>query len=94
MLVGHVDTADQGLGALYSLDKVHPGMLVRLSGDAGAASYRINTMTYYPKISGLPQTLFTTTGTGRLVLISCGGSFDTQARSYRDNVVVTASLVH
>lgn len=80
VLTGHVDTAADGLGALYALDKVRPGMVVRLSGTDGVASYRIASLASYPKTTGLPPALFTTTGTARLVLISCGGSFDTITR--------------
>ena len=34
--------------------------------------------------------LFTRTGPARLVLVTCGGEFDADVRSYRSNVVVVA----
>jgi len=37
--------------------------------------------------------LFTRSGPPRLTLVTCGGPFQTERRSYRDNVVVTAEPV-
>ncbi len=36
------------------------------------------------------DSLFDRRGGPRLTLVTCGGEFDQQARSYRDNVVVVA----
>ncbi|MBC8092483.1 MAG: class F sortase, partial [Pseudonocardia sp.] len=38
----------------------------------------------------LPAGLFDTGGERRLALVTCGGSFDRDARSYRDNLIVWA----
>ena len=43
----------------------------------------------YPK-AALPADYFGRGGPSRLVLITCGGTFDSSTRHYRDNVVVVA----
>ena len=90
VLVGHVDSAQDGLGAFYRLDQVSAGSVVTVLADGRSASYRVTSLQYLTKSDGLPATLFTAGGPARLILITCGGSFDRQQQSYRDNVVVTA----
>jgi hypothetical protein len=38
----------------------------------------------------LPETLFASGGTRRLVLVTCGGAFDATTHQYADNVLATA----
>jgi hypothetical protein len=45
----------------------------------------------YVKHQGLSGDLFATTGPPRLVLITCGGPFDSTTRNYQDNIVVFAT---
>jgi len=45
----------------------------------------------YRKHQGLPAALFRAIGPARLVLITCGGPFNSVARSYQDNIVVFAA---
>lgn len=93
VLVGHVDSATAGLGALYRLSQVRPGMAIRLTAGREASAYRVVSLQYVTKSGGLPTSLFAAGGPARLVLITCGGSFDTATKSYRDNVIVTAAPV-
>jgi sortase (surface protein transpeptidase) len=91
VLVGHVDSAVQGIGAFFHLHEIERGarLTVKLSSGAVAA-YRVIAREEFPKGSVPLGALFSLTGAPRLTLITCGGSFDAHARSYRDNVVVTA----
>lgn len=41
--------------------------------------------------SELPEELFSRSGRHRIALVTCGGEFDPDVRSYRDNVVVLAT---
>jgi hypothetical protein len=86
---GHVDTRRQGPGALYRLRDMPLGALVELTGAAGAQRYVVRAVHSYPK-AALPPDLFDRTGRPRLILISCGGSFDNATRQYADNIVVYA----
>jgi sortase (surface protein transpeptidase) len=91
VLAGHVDSARQGRGAFFSVRALEPGDRVILSsaGDRTAA-YTVAARRQYPK-SALPAgQVFDQDTTPRLVLVTCGGSFDRATRHYSDNVVVYA----
>lgn len=91
VLVGHVDSAQQGEGAFFRLHTVPAGSIVTVtSADHHVFRYRVIGRQEYPKTSVPLGALFTQTGSPHLTLITCGGSFDASARSYRDNIVVTA----
>lgn len=88
---GHVDSATRGLGAFFHLTSLHAGDLITVTTLRGSRlSYRVTARRTYDKQAGLPADLFAARGPARLVLITCGGSFDTTTLSYRDNIVVLA----
>ena len=90
---GHIDSATAGQGALFNLARVSPGDTVTVTTTAGARlAYRVQARKVYVKSEGLPADLFAQDGPGRLIIISCGGSFDPAERSYRDNIAVFAVL--
>ena len=91
VIVGHIDSAAFGPGALFHLDNIKPGQTIELSNSAHTVRYRAISMRYYAKTAGLPAALFKAGGSARLVLVSCGGTFDAAKRSYRSNVVVVAT---
>lgn len=86
---GHVDTAADGRGALFSLRDLRPGDPVVLSSDRGPRSFVIAALRSFVK-ADLPADLFATGGQPRLVIITCGGAFDAKTRHYADNVVAYA----
>lgn len=86
---GHVDSARDGPGALFHLRELRPGDRVRLHTDHGTHDYLVRALRSYPKAT-LPPEVFATHGQPRLVLITCGGHFDTHTRQYADNVVAYA----
>jgi hypothetical protein len=91
VLVGHVDSAQQGEGAFFRLHTVRPGAIVSVTAsDRHVFRYRVVGRQEYRKTSVPLAALFTRTGAPHLTLITCGGSFDAKVRHYRDNVVVTA----
>ncbi len=91
VLVGHVDDAVQGLGVFASLLDSEPGDVVTVRTAAGLdLRYDVVSREQLDKRTVPMERIFTTTGPPHLVLITCGGSFDPAARSYDDNVVVTA----
>jgi hypothetical protein len=92
VLDGHVDSATRGLGAFFHLTSLHSGDLITVTTIHGdQLSYRVRARHSYDKQTGLPSNLFGTDGPPRLVLITCGGSFDTGTLSYQDNIVVFAT---
>ncbi|HSP39758.1 MAG TPA: class F sortase, partial [Frankiaceae bacterium] len=89
---GHVDSAQRGLGAFFSLKKMHSGDEVTLTlTDGSRAAYQVYARQVYAKDKPLSPDLFARTGPRRLVLITCGGAFDSATHHYRDNVVVLAA---
>jgi hypothetical protein len=81
---GHVDTSHDGLGALYRVGITVTTMFGR------QVNYRIYAQSVYAKTAQLPAEVLASTREPRLVLITCGGPFDTDDRSYEENVVVYA----
>jgi sortase (surface protein transpeptidase) len=91
VLAGHVDDVEQGLGALAVLRSVEPGQRVEVTDAAGAVTrWQVVSRDRVEK-QALPLTaLFGRSGEPRLVLLTCGGPFRPESRSYQDNVVVVA----
>jgi hypothetical protein len=90
LIAGHRDSARAGAGAFFKLAAAQPGELIQLVTAGGSRfAYRVATIRSYPK-AGLPTTVYATDGPPRLVLVTCGGPFNTATGHYRDNIVVTA----
>ena len=89
LLAGHVDSAKAGGGAFYALKNARSGDIVTLQAGAKTLRYRVTSMRRVAK-GALPTGIYTRTGQPRLVLVTCGGPFDTRTGHYRDNIIVTA----
>ena len=91
VLAGHVDSRTQGRGAFFTLQDLAPGDEVRLdAGDGATTSWVVTGRSTVEKEEIPLEELFRRDGPPRLVLVTCGGDFDADRRSYRSNVVVTA----
>jgi hypothetical protein len=91
VIVGHVDSADQGRGAMFNLTRVSMGDEVIATGTDGRdRRYRVVAREQYPKTSVPLSRIFARDGAPRLTLVTCSGRFDERERSYLDNLVVTA----
>lgn len=86
---GHVDTAANGPGAFFRLRELHLGAPVLVTTGARVVTYTVTAIREYLKQS-LPAEIFSQRVNNRLVLITCGGSFDQASRHYADNIVVFA----
>jgi hypothetical protein len=94
VLAGHVDDAVQGLGAMSPLAQASVGDQVQVTDAAGGSTtWQVVAREEFGKQSVPLADLFTRTGPPRLVLITCGGPFLADIRSYEDNVVVVAEPV-
>jgi hypothetical protein len=90
VLAGHVDTEQQGAGALFPLARAPLGARVVVSGRDGDATYVVQARRRFAK-GDLPwRDLFGQDVEARLLLVTCGGDFDRATRHYTDNVVVYA----
>lgn len=90
VLAGHVDGAGRE-GALFELRDLEPGAtLVATGADGRLRSYVVEAREQWSKGQVPLDRLFARDGPARLVVITCGGPFDPDTRTYRDNLVVTA----
>jgi hypothetical protein len=90
VLAGHVDTREQGRGALFPLSRAVPGDSVVVRRTAGPAlRYTVVSRELLPRAELPVAELFGETGPARLTLLTCGGAY-VRGRGYTDNVVVTA----
>ena len=89
VISGHVDSREQGRGAFWDLRRMDVDDIVTVDHTDGSTSeWRVVARTSYPKDELPIADIFTRFGEPRLVLITCDGYFDRDARSYSDNVVV------
>jgi hypothetical protein len=94
VIVGHIDSAQYGPGVFSQLASLSPGELVSVTrADNTVVVFRVAQVATYSKTSFPTQTVYGDTDRPALRLITCGGSFDAAAHSYRDNTVVYADVV-
>ena len=90
-LADHVGSWDQGLGALAPLREAEVDDEVLVTDAAGTTTrWRVVRRELLDKEALPLDGLFARTGAPRLVLVTCGGPYLPDLRSYRDNVVVVA----
>jgi sortase (surface protein transpeptidase) len=91
VLAGHVDDREQGPGALFPLRDAAVGDELTVTDAAGTATrWRVVSRELITKQALPVDRIFARAGAPRLTLITCGGPFLPEFRSYRDNVVVVA----
>jgi hypothetical protein len=91
VLAGHVDDVGQGLGELAPLRAAEPGDEVLVeAADGEVTRWQVVSRELVEKPDVPLADLFSRAGQPRLALVTCGGPFDPQRLSYRDNVVVVA----
>ena len=92
-MLGHIDTAAYGPAVFFRLAALRPGNKIDVHRSDGiTAVFRVDRVAEYPKDQFPTRLVYGTTSYPSLRLITCGGSFDRTAHSYRDNVVVFATL--
>lgn len=92
VIAGHVDSRSQGLGAFHRLNDVAVGDIVTVTASDGTTTdFEVTGREEIPKDALVTDDLFRRDGPAQLVLVTCGGDFDADVRSYRSNVVVVAN---
>ena len=93
VLAGHLDSADQGLGVFATLLNVRTGQRVTIRDATGHQHrYEVTTRRSYPR-DQLPAWVFQRRGSPRLILLTCGGRYDTRRHHYTQTVVVLAKPI-
>ncbi len=89
VLAGHVDSREQGPGALFDARRLQLDDEVTVTlADGEVQRWEVSGRTSYAKTELPVDELFVRGGPVRLALITCGGDFDPATRSYEENVVV------
>ncbi|TDC28968.1 class F sortase, partial [Micromonospora sp. 15K316] len=94
VIVGHVDSAAMGPAVFFDLGSVQPGDTVTVNrSDGRPATFRVDSVKSYPKDEFPTELVYGPSERPGLRVVTCGGQFDENARSYLNNVIVFASLV-
>ena len=92
VIAGHVDSRD-GPAVFFRLSELAPGDEILVErADGTTVRFTVSRTDRYPKDAFPTADIYGPTPRAELRLITCGGEFDADQRSYRDNVVVTAIL--
>ncbi len=91
VISAHVDSLEYGLGPFSQLKTLAVGARITvMSSDGSTAAYAVESVQSILK-SQLPlDQIFDREGAPRLILITCGGQFNSEQLNYSDNVVVVA----
>ncbi|WP_317492968.1 class F sortase [Haloechinothrix sp. LS1_15] len=91
-ILGHVDTRD-GPDVFYRLHELEPGDAVVVDTENGESlEFVIDRVEQHPKDEFPTEKVWLPSAEPRLQLITCGGEFDRDAESYRDNIIAFATL--
>jgi len=90
VLLGHVDST-AGPAVFYALRELVPGNVVEVTvADGSTARYAVTGAEQFAKDEFPTAAVFGATTDDVIRLVTCTGAFDRGARSYVDNLVVTA----
>jgi sortase (surface protein transpeptidase) len=93
VIAGHVDSRT-GPAVFYRLRDLRPGDQIRVvRADRRVVRFRVDSLASYPKQSLPGEEVYGATTAPVLRLITCAGTFDRAQRSYRENLVVSATRV-
>ncbi|MER7012629.1 class F sortase [Saccharopolyspora sp. NPDC000359] len=92
VVLGHVNGDGQD-GIFARLRELRPGDEVLIGRQDGqVARFVVHRMAQEPKTGFPADEVYGDTADPQLRLITCGGSFDATARSYRDNIIAFATF--
>lgn len=91
VLTGHVDDHIQGVGVFARIGDLAPGDPVQMVDASGTVRrFTVISREQWHKQAVPFARLFDGGGAPRLVLMTCGGDFDSSTLSYTDNIAITA----
>lgn len=93
IMVGHVDSFE-GPAVFHEVSRLMPGARIEVArADGSAVTFVVDRVESYSKTAFPTEDVYGSTGVPELRLITCGGEFDYQTRSYRSNVIAFATVV-
>ncbi|HEY2225059.1 class F sortase [Actinomycetospora sp.] len=94
VVLGHIDSAANGPSVFYRLGALQPlDEFTVTRSDGRTVVYKVNSVKSYPKDAFPTEAVYGPTTRPEIRLITCGGAFDSAARSYVDNTVVYANQI-
>lgn len=94
VLSGHVDDVNQGTGVFGRIGDLAPGDPIRITDANGTVrDFTVVAREEWAKGEVPLDRLFDRAGASRLVLVTCGGSFNSSTLGYDDNIAVTATPI-
>lgn len=90
LLVGHINLVAHSSSSAEKIWNLSPGAVATVYGANGRArSYIAISLQSYPKstLSEMATTLLSTTGSERLVIMTCGGTYNPASRKWSSSVV-------
>lgn len=92
VFTGHISST-AAAAVFYNIDQLAPGNMVRVTGDDGRELVFVVQEVDTYKAENVPMArIFAPSDQAGVVLITCGGTWDPNARLFSDRVVVFASL--
>ncbi|NES15580.1 class F sortase [Micromonospora sp. PPF5-17B] len=93
VIVGHVDSAKLGPAVFFNLGSLTKGDTISVAREDGStATFTVDEVKSYPKTAFPTELVYGPSDRPGLRVVTCGGAFDQNARSYVDNVIVFASM--
>ena len=92
IIAGHVDSRT-GPAVFFDLHALRTGDLVEVDRGGQTVTFQVTRTEQYPKNAFPSERVYAPTPGAELRLITCGGSFDRNRGSYRDNIVVYAIAI-
>jgi hypothetical protein len=94
VILGHVDSKKVGAAVFYRLGQLNKGNKIEVTRkDGTTAVFQVTGVALYAKSKFPASLVFAPSSTPGLRLITCGGSFNATAHTYRGNIIVTAEMV-
>lgn len=94
VILGHVDTAKNGPSVFFKLRRMKTGDKITVKREDGSsATFAVRKKQDVSKQTFPTKKVYGDISFAGLRLITCGGKFDQQKKSYEDNLIVYAKLV-
>lgn len=93
VILGHVDSVRDGAAIFYRLGALEPGDRISVRrADRSAVTFVVDSVRLTPKTRFPTESVYGAAASPILHLVTCGGRFDRRHGSYRENLIVTASI--
>ena len=94
VMLGHVDSYNQGAGTFYHLKDMKAGASINVTlADGTVAHFAVTKVVQYAKSAFPSRLVYGPSPTPTLQLVTCGGAFDYATGHYLANIVVFSHLV-